>query len=148
MPFFLPGPTSVFPAEWLHVATLEFDQTATSSYYSYIHGTHGNRQRVESRHNLPKRTNALVVETLECSIRTQQVVQYLPHATTPTKINGITAMVFDSRSLSKYLRRNGALQAYSKRPMLVIVLIRKGCSPTVAPAIAAEARELNRWPDF
>ena len=34
MPFCLPGPTSVFPAEWLHVAMLEFDQTATSSCYS------------------------------------------------------------------------------------------------------------------
>lgn len=66
------------------------------------------------------------------------------HAITLTKTNDITAMVFDSQSLSKYFRRNGALQAYLKWSMLVIVLIRKRCSPTVAPAIAAEARELNR----
>ena len=70
------------------------------------------------------------------------------HATTPVKTKDLTAMVFDSPSSNKYLRRNGALQAYSKRPLLVTVLIRKGCSPTVAPAIATEARELNRWTDF
>ncbi len=74
MPFFLPGHTSVFPAEWLEVAALEFDQIATSGFY--IHGTHENRHRVESRHNLLKGTNVLVVETLaECSTRPTQVAQ-------------------------------------------------------------------------
>ena len=37
--------------------------------------THENRHTVESRHNLPRVTNFLVVETLgECSIRPKQVV--------------------------------------------------------------------------
>ena len=74
MPFLPPGHTSVFPAEWLDVATLEFDQIATSSFYSYIYGTHENRHPVESRHNLPRETNFFVVETLgEYGIRSKKV---------------------------------------------------------------------------
>ena len=44
----------------------------------YIYGTHEDRHRVESRHDLPKGTNGLVVETLsECSNMPTQVVQCL-----------------------------------------------------------------------
>ena len=57
MPFLPPGQTSVFPAERLDVAMLEFNLSAMlyfSSFYSYIHKTHENRHKVESRHNLPR----------------------------------------------------------------------------------------------